>query len=44
MNLLSAELAQTLLKVITASHYENKPIQIYWKVSHQKNKKFQTKN
>ena len=26
------------------AHYENKPIQIYWKVYHQKNENFQIKN
>ena len=25
-------------------HYENKPIQIYWKFYHQKNENFQIKN
>ena len=28
----------------TENHYENTPIQIYWKVYHQKNENFQIKN
>ena len=29
---------------INNNHYENKPIQIYWKFYHQKNENFQIKN
>ena len=29
---------------IVLYHYENKPIQIYWKIYHQKMKNFQIKN
>ena len=28
----------------TKAHYENTPIQIYWKFYHQKNENFQIKN
>ena len=30
--------------VSSTSHYENMPIQIYWKFYHQKNENFQMKN
>ena len=30
--------------MLSAVHYENKPIQIYWKFYHQKNENFQIKN
>ena len=29
---------------LSFNHYENKPIQIYWKFFHQKNENFQIKN
>ena len=29
---------------VISEHYENTPIEIYWKFYHQKNEKFQTKN
>ena len=33
-----------LLILTESAHYENLPIQIYWKVNHRKNENFQTKN
>ena len=38
--------AKTQIKLYDCSlyHYENTPIQIYWKFYHQKNEKFQIKN
>ena len=43
LSLLWAHMSEGTFSHVTSNHYENKPIQIYWKFYYQKNENFQIK-